>query len=247
MPRKLKALLVDDERLAHKVLHTYLDQIPEIEVVGEALSIAQAVEMIAETKPDIIFLDVQLGDGLGFDLLPKIEAGPAIIFVTAYQEYAIRAFEINALDYLTKPINPDRLKASIQRVVRASGPEEKKSKPGQFLISDQILLKIGNRDRFIKILDITIIIANADYSEVFWAGGNKGLVLRSMKEWEDILPASDFLRVHRSSIVNMHNVLEIKPLKGQEAVLVIDGFPAEIKVSRRVLPKLRGSLKSRPS
>jgi two-component system LytT family response regulator len=153
---KIKAIIVDDERLARVNLRRLLEPFPEIEIAGEASSCKGAIEMINQYNPQLIFLDIQLSGETGFDLLEIIDNSIKIIFVTAYDEYAIRAFEVNAIDYLLKPVNPERLKVSIERVIIRE--KIQKSGPKSYEYSDSIYVHLNNyASRFIKINSITFI------------------------------------------------------------------------------------------
>ena len=202
---KYKALVVDDERLARMELIKLLEDYPEIEIAGEADSVVSAVNMIKTLEPELIFLDIQMPGGSGFDLLPQIDPAIRIVFVTAFDEYAIRAFEINALDYLLKPVYPDRLKKTIERVLSETEPVDRNiGLP--FDINDRIFLSSKSKIEFKKISEIIAIRSAGDYTEILDIDSVKSIILKSMKEWEDRLPSDQFIRIHRSSIINLNSV-----------------------------------------
>lgn len=242
MELRLQAFLVDDEILASRELRNLLATLPEINVVGEAQTLVKAAEAIEKLKPNVVFLDVELRDGLGFDLIPQIDPDIEIIFVTAYDHYALRAFEINALDYLTKPIDQKRLKGAVERLFtkpRKKGatslvPLEKK---------DRLLLRLGNKNVFISYEDIVLIQACGDYTEVSTKTHSKGLIHRSMHEWEISLPKDSFFRTHRSAIINTKHLLEVVKDNEGEVHLVMENIPNQVTVSRRNLPLLRKLVK----
>ena len=216
----LKAIIVDDERLARVNLRKLLEPYPEIEIVGEASSCQSTVDMINMFNPQLIFLDIQLSGETGFDLLEMIDNTIKIIFVTAYDEYAIRAFEVNAIDYLLKPVNPERLKAAIDKVVIKE--KEQKREPRNYEYSDSIYVRLNNyASRFIKISSITFIEPVGNYSKIATIEGKHCLVLKTLKQWQEELPDNNFVRIHRSSIVNIEHVdhIEKNPDSGHLAFL----------------------------
>ena len=235
---KIKALIVDDERLARVNLRRMLEPFPEIEIVGEAFSCESAVEQINLNKPQLIFLDIQLSGETGFDLLELIDNSIKIVFVTAYDEYAIRAFEVNAIDYLLKPVNPERLKASIDRVIKRENNHKNSAKNYEY--SDSIYVRLNNyASRFIKISSITFIEPVGNYSKIVTIEGKHCLVLKTLKQWQEELPDNNFVRIHRSSIVNIEHVdhIEKKPDTGHIAFL--KNRPEPIEISRRYAKKLK--------
>src|SRR5262245_268305 len=196
--QRWKAFIVDDERLARKELRSLLAEHPVIDIIGEAENVEQALQFLRAHRPDVLFLDIQMPGQSGFQLLEQIQPAFKIIFVTAFDDYAIRAFEVNALDYLLKPINPARLAQTIERLSSNEGmpPTARKLE-----YTDRLFLEVGERSHFLKVAAIVYINAAGDYSEVFTESGQKSLVLKSLKEWEERLPEKYFTRIHRSTIV----------------------------------------------
>jgi two-component system LytT family response regulator len=234
----LKAIIVDDERLARVNLKKLLVPHPEIEIVGETGSCNGAIDLINMFNPQLIFLDIQLSGETGFDLLEMIDSSIKIIFVTAYDEYAMRAFEVNAIDYLLKPVNPERLKISIERVMTKE--KEQKSAAKSYEYSDSIYVRLNNyASRFIKISSISFIEPVGNYSKIATIEGKHCLVLKTLKQWQEELPDNNFVRIHRSSIVNIEHVdhIEKKPDTGHMAFL--KNRPEPIEVSRRYAKKLK--------
>jgi two-component system LytT family response regulator len=192
----LKAIIVDDERLARVNLKKLMESHTEIEIVGEAGSCDSAIELINLHKPQLIFLDIQLSGETGFDLLELIDNSIKIVFVTAYDEYAIRAFEVNAIDYLLKPVNPERLKLAIERVI--SREKTQKSETRNYEYSDSIYVRLNNySSRFIKISSINFIEPMGNYSKIVTIEGKHCLVLKTLKQWQEELPENNFIRIHR--------------------------------------------------
>jgi len=204
---KLRALIVDDERLARAALRNLLDQRSDMDVVGEADGLATAKRAIVALTPDVVFLDVQMTDGTGFDLFDQIDVSCAVVFVTAYDSFALRAFEVNARDYLVKPVSAQDLDRAIGRL---RSPEVTKPHvPSQLELDDVVCLSEGNRIRFTPVRDIVYITAADDYTEVHLLSGQAALVQTILREWELRLPARRFVRLHRSHLVNLGFVEEV--------------------------------------
>lgn len=234
----LKAIIVDDERLARVNLKKLLEPHHEIEIVGEASSCNSAIELINLHKPQLIFLDIQLSGETGFDLLEVIDNSIKIVFVTAYDEYAIRAFEVNAIDYLLKPVNPERLKVSIDRVIRRE--KNQKSAAKNYEYSDSIYVRLNNyASRFIKISSINFIEPVGNYSKIVTIEGKHCLVLKTLKQWQKELPDNNFVRIHRSSIVNIEHVDHIEKDSNTQQRAYMKNIPEPLEVSRRYAKKLK--------
>jgi two-component system, LytTR family, response regulator len=234
----LKAIIVDDERLARVNLKKLLAPYPEIEIAGEAGSCESAIELISRCKPQLIFLDIQLGGETGFDLLEVIDRSIKIIFVTAYDEYAIRAFDVNAIDYILKPINPERLKASISKVL--SREDVRESSPRRFEYTDSIYVRLNNfASRFIKISSITFIEPVGNYSKIVTSEGRRCLVLKTLKQWQEELPYSNFVRIHRSSIINIEHVDHIEKHSNTQQFAYLKNVAEPLEVSRRYARNLK--------
>jgi two-component system, LytTR family, response regulator len=234
----LKAIIVDDERLARVNLKKLLEPHPEIEITGEASSCNSAIELINLHKPQLIFLDIQLSGETGFDLLEIIDNSIKIIFVTAYDEYAIRAFEVNAIDYLLKPVNPERLKVSIDRVINREKTQKSEAKSYEY--SDSIYVRLNNyASRFIKISSITFIEPVGNYSKIVTIEGKHCLVLKTLKQWQEELPDNNFVRIHRSSIVNIEHVDHIEKKSNTQHMAFLKNIAKPLEVSRRYAKKLK--------
>src|SRR5512140_486059 len=198
---KLRAVIVDDERLARADLRSMLADLEKVEVVGEAANITEAVELIGRANPDLVFLDIQMPGESGFDLLEKVDLRARVVFVTAFDEYAIRAFEVNAVDYLLKPVNPKRLSAAIERVEQRETASAGNQHDLRY--EDAMLLTFNTHRKFIRVNSIVCIQSAADYTELLTSEGKKGLVRKTMSEWEERLPREYFCRVHRTMIANI--------------------------------------------
>jgi two-component system, LytTR family, response regulator len=230
--KKFKALVIDDEQLARKAIISLIRDHPAIEVAGEADDVTQAVRLIGMHQPDLLFLDIQMPGKTGFDLLNEVDYQGKIIFITAYDEYALRAFEINALDYLMKPVSPDRFRKAMDRLYEQ---EERHAVPlkQDLLYDDRLFLLMGKHMIFLKISSIVHIQAEGDYTKIFTSEGKKGLILKSMKEWTMRLPASHFCRIHRSHIVNLDFVEEIEKESNYDFRVKLKKCEDSLVMSRR--------------
>lgn len=226
----MKALLIDDERLARAELRRLLEKHPEIEIAGEARNAEEALDMIGRLEPELIFLDIQMPGSNGFELLAQLDRAPLVIFTTAFDEYALKAFEVNALDYLLKPVAPDRLAAALARISNA--------KPRAAVAADQqIFVKDGERCWFVAIKDIVLLESEGNYTRLFF-GSNRPLVLRSLNYLEERLEPAMFFRASRKHILNL------KFIDGMDAwanggflVRLKGGF--QVEMSRRQAQKFK--------
>jgi len=250
----MEAIVIDDERLARLELIRLLGSHPEIEVVAEASGISDAMKKIGTYQPDLLFLDIQLRGENGFDLLNRIDFTGKIIFVTAWDQYAVQAFEANALDYLLKPVSPGRLARSVERLLHESGRDEAETGiagdnlPGENSVGapkrvlepgDVVFIRLGRKLRFQRVEEILLLRAQGPYTELVTTGGESGLVSKLLKEWEAQLPASHFLRVHRNTLINLTRVNEVEPWSNHSFRIILEGFPEAVIVSRRYAKRLR--------
>lgn len=234
---KYKALVVDDERLARKGLIDQLNLIAEVEVIGEADCVPTAIEAIEKLKPDVVFLDIQMPGQSGFELAEQVDFDGKIIFVTAYNEYALRAFEVNALDYLMKPVSKERLENAIERI---TSPEKNEAQTHEKLhYDDQLFTTIGTKIQFLKVNHIVLIQSDGDYTDVTLNSGTHGLVNKTMKEWEERLPENHFVRVHRTSIINTEYIENIEKWFNYSYRATLKGITEPVVISRRYAKKLK--------
>lgn len=240
MQKKFSAFIVDDERLARADLISMLTGYKNIEVVGEAADVASAAKAIKTSNPDIIFLDIQMPGETGFDLLEKVPIDSKIVFVTAYDEYAIRAFEVNALDYLLKPVNHERLSQTIERLELDKMIDEEDL--SQLDYSDSLFLTMNNQLKFLKINTIVAISSAGDYSEVADTDGLTQLTGKSMKEWEKRLPPKHFVRIHRSTIINLDFIRRTEKWFNYSYRVYMEGIEKPFLISRRYVVKLKNLL-----
>ena len=232
-----RALLIEDEIRACADLRGKLAAHAEVAIVAEAATFRNAQALLARTDYDLVFLDIRLIGGDAFDLVPLVRPGARIIFVTAYDSYALRAFEVNALDYLLKPVVPARLAEALGRVAASETPPVAALRPG-----DVVCLRDGPRARFAPVADISAITAYNNYSEVQIADGEKVLVRKSLKEWENCLPAAHFMRVHRTQIVNLSRVVRYHRGDDERTLLYVIGAADPIAASRYRWSDLRSRL-----
>ncbi len=237
MAQKYKAVIIDDEELARVDLRRVLSAYPEIAVAGEADNIKKAVELIESEKPNLIFLDIQLKRETGFDLIDKIDTRADIVFVTAFDKYAIRAFEVNALDYLLKPVNPDRLKLTLEKISDKTRIEKTTLKKLNY--DDILFLQLKDVYRFQKLNEIIAITSNGDYSFIHTTDGQKKLTSKSMKEWESRLPDNNFIRIHRETIINLQFVNNIDEWFYSSYKIYLKGVAEPFIMSRRYAYKIK--------
>jgi len=227
-----KTILIDDERLARNELKRLLKEFPEIEVVGEAANAQEGIEMIDKLHPDLIFLDIQMPGKTGFEMLTELERVPQVIFVTAYDEYALKAFDINALDYLMKPVEPSRLAEAITKL-KTKDDETPEIYHNKSLLNenDQVFVKDGERCWFVKLSDIRLFESVGNYAKVYF-GTNKPLILKSLNALEERLDEKVFFRANRKHIINLRMIEKIEPYFNGGLLVDLRGGE-KIEVSRR--------------
>ena len=236
----IKAIIIDDERLARNELKKLLQEHPEVLVVEEAANADEGIEKIESLNPDLIFLDIQMPGKTGFDLLAQLERTPKVIFTTAYDEYAFKAFEVNALDYLLKPIEPKRLSDAIQKV-QAELEKEKLGfgglNKGPLTDADQVFVKDGERCWFVKLSEVRLFESVGNYAKVFF-GTNKPLVLKSLNSLEERLDERIFFRANRKHIINVKWIEKIETSFNSGLLVELKGGE-KIEVSRRQTVKFK--------
>jgi two-component system, LytTR family, response regulator len=240
----MRAIIIDDERLARAELRKLLLEFPDIEVVDEASNAEEGLQKIESHNPDLIFLDIQMPGKTGFDLLSELDHAPFVIFTTAYDEYALKAFEVNALDYLLKPIEPRRLADAMEKLRRTTtngSAVEKAHVPmeNNSLLSenDQVFVKDGERCWFVKLGEVRLFESVGNYAKVFF-GPNKPLILKSLNALEERLDEKVFFRANRKHIVNLRMIEKIEPYFNGGLLLELKGGE-KIEVSRRQTVKFK--------
>jgi two-component system, LytTR family, response regulator len=235
----MRALIVDDERLARKELMKLLEEHPSIEVVGEAMNADEAVNMVNELNPDLLFLDIQMPGKTGFQLLEMLDFVPLVIFTTAYDEFALKAFEVNALDYLLKPIQPERLSEAIAKlaekerakVAATRGPEKKLG------LNDQVFVKDGDRCWFVGLNNVRLFESDGNYIKVYF-DNNKPMIHKSLNALDEKLDERAFFRASRKHIVNLSWVEGIEPWFNGGLMVRLRGGD-KVEVSRRQAAKFK--------
>lgn len=236
----IKALIIEDEQKSREMLAMLVEKnCPQLEIAGLAKNVKDGIELINSTKPDLVFLDISMPDGTGFDLLEAVQGKKfELIFTTATDKHALKAIKYSACDYLLKPIDIDELKVAVEKVL-----QKKNSTPSmdnlQFLIQQlkkaddnyqKITLPTGNAYEIINIKDIIRCEADASYTHFHLVGGKKLMVSASLKHYEDLLPENEFIRVHHQHLINMNHVTRYLKQDGGYAVMS-DG--TQIEISRR--------------
>lgn len=232
----IKSVVVDDVDMMRVTLKKVLDGFPNIEIIGEASDYESAKSLINETKPDLVFLDIDLNGLTSIDLLNEINCSPKIIFITSHPDFAIKAFELNAVDYILKPISADRLRRAIDRVTELNsesfedaGMDESQER---FKADQIILLNFDSKLTFIKVQDINYIEAFGNYTKIYMNDGKLSITYNSIKNWDNRLPNDVFIQIHRSSIVNLLNVIKIEKWTNDTGRLFLKGVEKPFEISR---------------
>jgi two-component system LytT family response regulator len=233
MKEVLKAVIVDDVETMRVVLKRLLASFEKIQVVGEASDYEQAKDIINEEKPDLVFLDIDLGGLTSIDLLSSIKYQPMVIFITSHTDFAIKAFELNAVDYLLKPISLDRLTKAIDKVTAKYNEDSVSIESDEKFTSDHIiLLNFDNKLSFVQVRDINYIEAYGNYTKVYLTDGKLSVTYSSIKNWDARLPEDLFIQIHRSTIVNLHNVIKIEKWANDTGRLYLKGVEKPFEISR---------------
>lgn len=238
----MKALLIDDERLARAELRRLLAAHPEIQVVGEAANAKQARELITSAHPDLLFLDVQMPGETGIELLQSLEPPvPGVIFTTAYDEFAVKAFELNALDYLLKPVDPARLAAALARLrqvpVRAEPTRSGAAVRDRLAPEDKVFVREGDRCWFVEVKSIRLLESEGNYTRVHFDTAQPQL-FRSLNAMEDRLDPKCFFRANRRQIINLTWIERIEPWFSGGLLVHLKGG-AQVELSRRQAQEFR--------
>ncbi|HLU88393.1 MAG TPA: response regulator [Cyclobacteriaceae bacterium] len=231
----MRALIVDDERLARKELINLLSPHENIEIVGEAINVEDAKEKISSLNPDVVFLDIQMPEKTGFDLLEELDHVPTVIFTTAYDEYALKAFQVNALDYLLKPIEPERLAEALNKLEKKLADEPRREAGQQsnakLTIHDQVFVKDGDRCWFVKLATVRLFESDGNYIKVYFENF-KPMIHKSLNALDERLDEKSFFRASRKHIINLSWVDAVEPWFNGGLVVTLKGGE-RIEVSRR--------------
>jgi two-component system LytT family response regulator len=243
----MKALLIDDERLARNELRRLLAAFPEIEIAGEATNAKQAREQLAALRPDLLFLDVQMPGETGMELLESLEAPvPHVIFTTAYDEFAVKAFELNALDYLLKPVDPARLAAAIGKLREkvatpaGEGTTAKAAPRDRLAAEDKVFVREGDRCWFVEVKSIRLLESEGNYTRVHFENAQPQL-FRSLNAMEERLDPKFFFRANRRQIINLAWIDKIEPWFSGGLLVHLKGG-AKVELSRRQAQEFRDQM-----
>jgi two-component system LytT family response regulator len=231
--QSLTCLLIDDEPLARAQLKALIEQEPSLTILGEAGRKEEALHLITTLRPHLLFLDIQMRGGGGFEILAALPQPPAVIFVTAYNQYAIRAFEVNAVDYLLKPVEPTRLRNAIEKAQRTNT-----TPLPPLAASDMALIPLGDSGHFVAVRDILSIEAEGRYSRVLLAGGKCHLIRLSFKNWSERLPESMFAQLDRGLIVNLARITSCTH-SSRTSELFLDKLPTPVALGTAATKRLR--------
>ncbi len=236
----MKAIIIDDERLARQELKNLLAIHKDIEVIAECNNAQSAKEKIAELNPDVIFLDIQMPGKTGLELMEEVSVMPDVVFVTAYDEYAIKAFEVNAYDYLLKPVSPERLAETIKKLTLKE-TSERKDNNTPLNESDRVFIKDGEKTWFVQLTNVRLFESEGNYVRVHFENF-RPLILRSLNSLEERLNEKTFFRASRKHIINLNWVESIETwFNGGLMVKLKDGKGGtqQIEISRRQAVKLK--------
>ena len=235
----LRVMIVDDEALARQGLHAEIDRCSAVEVCGEAGSMTQALQAIPALAPDALFLDIRMPHGDGFDLLKRLPAPPPVVFVTAHTEYAVQAFEVQAVDYLLKPVRPARLAEAVARLQAVLGRGGEAPAYGE---EDRICLRTPERTLVTRAEDIVLLQAEGDFTRVTVEKEHPLLICQTLGAFERTLPSPPLIRLDRSLMVNLERVetIEVSPTRG--ARLTLRGLEPPVELGRTALRRLRESI-----
>ncbi len=237
----MKALIVDDERLARTELRRLLSPFKDINIVGEAVNAEDALAKISQLNPELIFLDIQMPGKNGFELLEELDSVPTVVFTTAYDEYALKAFEYNAMDYLLKPIEPKRLEDTVKRLIEKHKKEQIETELSPSLKEeDQVFVKDGDRCWFVKLSTVRLFESEGNYVRLYF-DDNKPLILRTLNYLDERLDSKAFFRANRKHIVNLKWIESIEPWLNGGLLVKLKGGN-KIEVSRRQAIKFKDML-----
>lgn len=245
--KKINTIIIEDEKLARDLLKNYLKEFPEINLISECSDGFQGIKAINEHNPDLVFLDIQMPKLTGFEMLEILDYMPNIIFTTAYDQYAIKAFDLNAIDYLLKPFPRDRLELAIDKAKEKMGSDKKETEKIKKLTemdSDEslkrVVVKSGSKIKIIPVDQIKYIEAQDDYVMIY-TNESKHLKQKTMKFFETNLEATLFVRIHRTYIVNVEHIAQLEPYEKDSYIVVLkDGI--KLKVSQSGLKNLKSKL-----
>ena len=236
-----RVAIIDDEALARKGMRRLLSRHSSLKIVGEADSAETALEMISKERPDVIFLDIEMPGSSGFEMLSRLDRIPKVVIVSAHAKHAIHAFNIQAVDYLLKPVTPDRLAQALQRIESDKpGIENASSTP--YTTEDRICLRTPQRTVIAPINSIPALQADGDFTRFFFKDSPSLMICHPLGEYETTLPSPPFFRIDRSYIVNLDLMIRIDRKSRDEALLILEGIPEGIPLARTSQQRLKSYL-----
>lgn len=235
----LRVILIDDERLARQSMRQLLAEHPRVEIVAEAENVAQAQKLIQEHKPDAIFLDIQMPGADGFQLLEKLEPVPKTVFVTAHAKHAVKAFEAHAVDYLLKPVRPERLAQTLARLGDETSSDDKETQV--YRPNDKICLHTPGWTTVASLTDLILLKADGDFTRFFIEANAPLLICQPLGSYEPTLPSPPFLRLDRSLILNLDRIISADQISRDEARLKLRGVAEPLTLGRTAWSRLKKS------
>lgn len=233
-------IIVDDEGGARRGLRRLLESHHDVRILGEAESVAAAKDLLLETVPDLVFLDVEMPGGAGFELVESLRPGTKVIFVTAHSHHAVKAFEVDAVDYLLKPLSPARLAAALLRLGQRMNASVER--PPRYRNEDHLTLRDGRRTFVVPIREIAALEASGDLTRFLISNGKPLLISKTLGRFAEILPEPAFVRINRSLIVNLDRFEALKTVSRDISLLSLQGIDAAIEVRRTTAIRLRSAL-----
>jgi two-component system LytT family response regulator len=238
----LRVALIDDERLARKGLKQLLADYSDVQVVGEADNHRDALEMLRREKPDAVFLDIRMPGADGFDVLRDLNPPPKVVFVTAHSEHAAEAFEVAAVDYLLKPVKPERFLMAVQRIREACRGRVRRDEGVEYAVTDRICLRTPQRTVIAPVSSLCLLEADGDFTRIFIREAPAIMICQPLRIYEKMLPSPPFVRIDRSLIVNIEQIARSERKSRNEAVLILKGIPMTVPLGRTAQARLREHL-----
>ena len=245
MNKRYRVLVVEDDLMTQELIKEQLKNFDALEVIGSADSLLSARDMIEEKDPEIIFLDIDLNGASSFDLIPYIKATCKIVFITASANQAVKAFEVNATDYILKPISLERLNKTVAKITDQmnEGEEDSLSDNSKFKLDQMIMVNAEHKMVLIKVKDINYISAYGNYTKVFLEDKKMYVTYGSIKNWMSRLPKEAFFQIHRSTIVNLLNVIKIDKWTNDTGRLYLKNVEEPFEISRNFFSELKKTFK----
>lgn len=238
-PRELRALVVDDEMVVRVQLRSLLGGIAGVDLCGEAASVSEGMDAAEHLRPDLIFLDIELGEESGFELLEKLSFDPAVVCISHSSRYAVRAFDVAAVDYIHKPLTESRLRQAIARVTDPQATAKDRPTGAAVLgMDERVVLVEGHRRYFVQVSEITSVISDAKYSRVERTGGRPVLSRQPLQEWERRLPPEYFRRIDRSSILNIERIDYLEKRPSRIGYVYFKGADEPLELGRTAIERL---------